>query len=348
MSATRESTRSSRPTSPKQTVPAATKALRKTKVNCPICLDPVEDSMGKKKGHDSIFCDGYCQEWLHRQCAGLSKSHFQSVSASSDPFLCPKCIIAKQSSEIRDLQQKVNHLADRVSVLESLVANKPGPDESRSDQPSEPPEIHTDSSVNFRKPSTTSAAPPNKDRKFNIILYGIEEPQKAGATIRKMDDLKRVESVIQSVGANRDSVRDCVRLGKFKPQASKPRPILANLTRVSDVQEVLSKVNRLSKPIVIKPDLSLQQRKIESILLKERWSLIQQGQPRSTIKIRNSKLYVDNSLYGSSNGTSFNIAHNTLNLNLSSESLQNGDDNPSTESDQPTAPSRHQQQPVMT
>ena len=146
-------------------------------------------------------------------------------------------------------------------------------------------------------------------------MYGLEEPQKARATARKLEDLKKVESVLQSIGAKGDSIRDCVRLVKYKSHDSKPRPVLANLTRVYDVQEVLSKVGCLAIP---SPDLPLLQRKIKSILMKEKWSLIRQGQSCSSIKICISKIYVANSLHGSSDGNSFIIASN---LNVSSGSL---------------------------
>ena len=64
------------------------KQLKKA-VICPICSDAIEDAIGKKKGQCSIYCDGNCQEWIHRQCAGLSKAAFQSASSMDEPFHCP-------------------------------------------------------------------------------------------------------------------------------------------------------------------------------------------------------------------------------------------------------------------
>ena len=68
--------------------------------------------------------------------------------------------------------------------------------------------------------------------------------------------------------------------------------------RVSDVSNVLSKRRLLKHPTFIKPDLNLEERKVESMLLKERWSLIQSGVPRSDIKIRDLHLFVKNKLHG--------------------------------------------------
>ena len=40
---------------------------------CPICLDPIIDATEDTEGQEAIFCEGECDAWLHRQCAGLSQ-----------------------------------------------------------------------------------------------------------------------------------------------------------------------------------------------------------------------------------------------------------------------------------
>lgn len=94
----------------------------KNSVICPICTEEVVDSGGcRKKGHESVFCDGACQEWLHRQCAGLSKAAFQAVSNSCGPFLCPRCVIAQQSKEISMLKDNVAVLSRDVKALKEML-----------------------------------------------------------------------------------------------------------------------------------------------------------------------------------------------------------------------------------
>jgi len=44
--------------------------------------------------------------------------------------------------------------------------------------------------------------------------------------------------------------------------------------------------------------MTLEKRNTKSILLKERWNLIQQGYPHKAIKIRNAYIYVNNQFYG--------------------------------------------------
>ena len=52
-----------------------------------------------------------------------------------------------------------------------------------------------------------------------------------------------------------------------------------------DVNTILANKRSLSTPLIIKPDMSPQERAVESALLKERWSLINAGHNRKLIII---------------------------------------------------------------
>ena len=93
---------------------------------------------------------------------------------------------------------------------------------------------------------------------------------------------------------------DCFRLGKFKPQLTRPRPILVKLQWTIDAAPILANHSQLSSPLLIKPDLSPAEREIESILLKVRWSLIQKGYLRKSIKMNSQRfcIYVNVQLFG--------------------------------------------------
>ena len=57
---------------------------------CLMCEKKIVD-----RTEESIFCEGTCQRWLHRCCAGLTKSQFKKLSdQSSTPFACANCKIA--------------------------------------------------------------------------------------------------------------------------------------------------------------------------------------------------------------------------------------------------------------
>ena len=49
-------------------------------VECPICEGVIVDGT-----HQSIQYEGLCDSWLHRRCAGLSKTGFVIASKSKKP-----------------------------------------------------------------------------------------------------------------------------------------------------------------------------------------------------------------------------------------------------------------------
>ena len=61
-------------------------------------------------------------------------------------------------------------------------------------------------------------------------------------------------------------------MGKYG-QNRKPRPLLIKLVNRGDVRNVLARCGSVESPLRLKPDLNPVQRKIESLLLKERWAL---------------------------------------------------------------------------
>ena len=67
---------------------------------------------------------------------------------------------------------------------------------------------------------------------------------------------------------------------------------MVKLIGISDVSSVLSKRSNLCRPLIIKPDLTQEERLCESTLMKERWRLIQSGVARGDIKVRGPRLYV--------------------------------------------------------
>ena len=127
---------------------------------------------------------------------------------------------------------------------------------------------------------------------------------------RYESDLNSVVSTLSSIDPSfqSQSIRDCSRLGKFSPNASRPRPLLIKFVRVADVSNVLSKKRALLKPYSLKPDMSYEQRVIESNLLKERWRLIQSGANRSDIKIRGNDLYLCGKHHGRASMSEFKPA----------------------------------------
>lgn len=154
-----------------------------------------------------------------------------------------------------------------------------------------------------------NSATPIQSRKFNVVIYGVDECQRGTSRIQRISrDLDQVQSVISSLNCSVSplSIKDCIRLGKYDTERPRPRPLLVSLNRVADVQSILSKRSSLSSPYVIKRDLSETQREQERTLLQERSSLIRSGISRQSIKIKNSsKIFVNGCLWGTATGSDF-------------------------------------------
>ena len=131
------------------------------------------------------------------------------------------------------------------------------------------------------------------------MVYVSESQPGTSKFSRIQSDFNSVGSVISGLksGIPESSIRDSIRLGKFKKNSQHPRPILAKFNRPTDVLKLLSLRASLPNGITFKSDLSRQERQIEAILLKERWRLIQSGLDRKTIRIRNNSLYVKDKLH---------------------------------------------------
>ena len=149
-------------------------------------------------------------------------------------------------------------------------------------------------------------------KKFNLVLYGIKEcPKGTPRHSRLVSDLKSVADILSSIDTqvSQLSIRDNYQLGKYQPNRS--GPILVKMTRSSEVSSILSNRHKLtSQPgIFIKADLSPKERLIESLLLKERRSLIELGVDRSGIKIRGNALYVKKQKHASVINSVLNLAN---------------------------------------
>ena len=126
-----------------------------------------------------------------------------------------------------------------------------------------------------------------------MVIKGISEcPKGTARKERLLSDDHAVTSILKKISPsfNDMSLRECRRLGKYLESNVSPRPLLVTLSRSSEVSAFLDKRYALAKDnIYIKPDLSLEERKVESILLKERRVLIEEyNVKRNLIRLSSS------------------------------------------------------------
>ena len=313
-----------RPKPDHNTPPKATD--KRTKENeeaiCLICQPIIIEGEGDDNADsdDTIFCEGGCKGWLHRKCIGMSKLAYDKLTNSEDPYMCPNCTILKQSQEISELKDLVKNLTselENVKGLQQQLTNLEKEPPSVNNKPTIPNTLDSDDtssgtvipvSASLVTQNTSKLSSTQVDRKFNVVIYGILEcPKGTKRHDRTKQDLSNVISAVSQVDSDitSHSIRDCFRLGQYKEHAERPRPLLIKLNRTIDVASLLSKRSSLPKDISIKPDMSHAERTTESVLMKERWRLIQSGIDRKTIRIQSTNIYVNNKLHGKACNSSF-------------------------------------------
>ena len=277
---------------------------------CCVCLQKFNQK------DEILFCAGRCQKFLHRYCASVSEQAYKEFSAEdAEPFLCYCCFRSKKEEQIESLLTTVEALKVEIQSLKAASNyNAASSSTNYSDAVRGDRRVTTSSSTDPRKaPRNTPQRPihgeiplsdalSSPDKKYNVVVYGVEEcPPGMSKTARFESDLSNVVKVLSSINSSIEptSVKDCHRLGKFTPSRSRPRPLLVKFIRISDVTSTFSKRGNLSRPYVIKLDMTREQREIESALMKERWRLIESGVHRSNIKIKDNRLFVGKKLHGS-------------------------------------------------
>ena len=290
---------------------AKSKAKSRTNVfSCSICDERIKEPSGKAQGEDSIFCDGQCKAWLHRRCAGLSIARFQAVSDSIDPFYCPACRLQSNETEIASLKADIGILAKQLAEIQSRL--EPAPPNCKASTPSAEVTNQPQSLASCNQTTPTQKSETSKptkrssfepDRKYHVVIYGLKEhPQGTPPYKRLSEDCSSAHAILSTLHntVTDQSICDCSRLGKFTPNIN--RPLLVKLARSNDVASILSNRKKLvdsrHDQISIKPFMSPDERRAESLLLKERRSLISSGTNSKQIRIRNNRIYVRNILHG--------------------------------------------------
>lgn len=251
---------------------------------CCICNCVIEEGTDEKDGEDGIFCEGSCNSWLHRKCAGLSNSIFQHLSDSKTPFLCVYCLLTNQAAQIAELKSTLAQLTSKFSNLSNTPTNLLDDTVVVSSKPDKP------------KPDKPKPNIVHSEKKFNVVVYGIEEsPPETKKESRAEHDLQHLITSLSTIDSSikSHSVKDCFRLGKFKAENKKPRPLLVKFLRSADTANILRNRAQLSHPIYVKPDLTPEEKTQESMLLKERRSLIDKGVDRKQIKLRSWGIFID-------------------------------------------------------
>lgn len=86
---------------------------------CLVCEDIILEESENEEGHEAVYCEGDCQGWIHKKCAGLTHPAFDNLSESI-PYLCQHCTFTKQYKEICTLKENIKTLSNKLAVLEGM------------------------------------------------------------------------------------------------------------------------------------------------------------------------------------------------------------------------------------
>ena len=125
---------------------------------------------------------------MHRCCAGVSVSHYAALSVSKDPFYCTVCCqqfmretICSLCDTVHALQLKVAQLKAEKSLPREVIINSTDANDSADCSsnshpvPPPPPSYASKASAHLASPTLSSLpARSLRDRKFNLVLYGIK------------------------------------------------------------------------------------------------------------------------------------------------------------------------------
>ena len=123
-----------------------------------------------------------------------------------------------------------------------------------------------------------------------MVVYGLEEnPPNTSRQDRLQNDIKMSPQPSFSATdalIDKNSIKDCHRLGKYNVQSDCSRPLLVKFLRYAEASSTIRNKTRLAFQIYVKPDLTPNERTIDSLLLKERKLLIEKGTSRQHTEIR--------------------------------------------------------------
>ena len=96
--------------------------MPRVKTICDICCNEVIETESNTEG--ALFCEGACQKWVHRSCAGVTRYHFEKLSKSDDPWYCPCCTVVSQNKQIDTLKFKIESLMAELAKTYEYFADK--------------------------------------------------------------------------------------------------------------------------------------------------------------------------------------------------------------------------------
>ena len=258
------------------------KGGKNSEADCLVCEEPILEPGEHCKGDEAVICEGICQGWLYRKCAGLTRPAFDKLGEQDTVYLCSYCMMVSQSKEISNLTDTTKSLHTAITSLTESISSLQSSVTKQSQLTTHKEPILND----------TTIMKPTDDRHMNIVLYGVEEsPPATSKSDRTRNNLSSVLPILSAVDQSiqNASINDLYRLGRFDPEQSQPRPILVKFLCRINVTTILSNRNKVKKPIIIKADMSKDERRLSLYCFKNAGNLYSRVQIINTFLLGRMK-----------------------------------------------------------
>ena len=233
----------------------------------------------KKSGGCWFQCDA-CDSWTHAECMSMTADEYRTLKKFPNfRYYCDFCfpkITVKATLQCAEIKNNLSSLQKKVKKALQFVEKKVNESEVKTPE-------------NVRKQHL-------QDCSTGIRDQNVPESASQNSAQRLQHDMKHVMALLKHTIGEEPTIPDSFRIGKY--DETKRRGIIVKLANIWTTRNILAN----SHPVkgypadyraFISRELTHKEHIIERNLLKKRRDLIENGIKRTSIRIRNLKLYVD-------------------------------------------------------
>jgi len=94
---------------------------KNSEADCLVCEEAILEPGERYEGDEAVYCEGSCQGWLHRKCAGFTRPAFDRLDEADTQYLCTYCAAESQSKEMSKLTDTIKGLNTAITTLTETI-----------------------------------------------------------------------------------------------------------------------------------------------------------------------------------------------------------------------------------
>lgn len=201
---------------------------QRSKTQMVLCSCGCETQCDDRKVINCRICSNY---YLH-SCVDLTAAEIKSIKSKVGlSWTCSSC---------SDLGDTIDELKSAIVDLKKEIADIKGTRTS--------PDTHVCSETNLSFEEVISEVSEREKRRYNILLHNVPESTAQVPSDRVSSDMNVIRRIMDSLSIQHQSeVLNPVRLGRFNPSSSRPRPIKLRMSTESVVFRMLGQSRKLKE-----------------------------------------------------------------------------------------------------